>query len=126
MIVEAKRQTKDIIYPDSDAKPMADNTLQFRWIVTIEGGLDALFADRPDVFVAGDLLWYPVDVPKGEQSKVVSEALRNELARIRFKKVLQTSFGAWKAERHPELTKGTQRFIRSLRKSARPGRLAAR
>jgi Uma2 family endonuclease len=47
-------------YPDSDGEPMADNTLQFRWIVTIQGGLDALFAQNPDVFVAGDLLWYPV------------------------------------------------------------------
>jgi hypothetical protein len=27
----------------------------------IEGGLDALFADNPNVFVAGDLLWYPVE-----------------------------------------------------------------
>ncbi len=34
---------KDIIYPDSDGKPMADNTKQFRCIVTIQGGLDALF-----------------------------------------------------------------------------------
>jgi hypothetical protein len=25
-------------YPDSDGEPMAENTLQFRWIVTIEGG----------------------------------------------------------------------------------------
>ncbi|MDS4031674.1 MAG: Uma2 family endonuclease [Candidatus Contendobacter sp.] len=40
---------------------MADNTRQFRHIVTIQGGLAALFADRPDVFVAGDLLWYPVE-----------------------------------------------------------------
>ena len=40
---------------------MADNTLQFRWIVTIQGGFDALYRDRPDVFVAGDLLWYPVE-----------------------------------------------------------------
>jgi Uma2 family endonuclease len=40
---------------------MADNTLQFRWIVTIQGGLDELYRDRPDVFVAGDLLWYPVE-----------------------------------------------------------------
>ena len=40
---------------------MADNTLQFRWIVTIQGGLDALFAQNPNVFVAGDLLWYPVE-----------------------------------------------------------------
>jgi Uma2 family endonuclease len=40
---------------------MADNTKQFRWIVTIQGGLDALFSDNPNVFVAGDLLWYPVE-----------------------------------------------------------------
>jgi Uma2 family endonuclease len=50
-----------VIYPDSDGQPMADNTLQFRWIVTIKEGLDTLFMDRPDVFVAGDLLWYPVE-----------------------------------------------------------------
>jgi Uma2 family endonuclease len=50
-----------VVYPDSDGKPMAENTLQFQWIVTIEGGLDALFRDNPNVFVAGDLLWYPVE-----------------------------------------------------------------
>ena len=50
-----------IIYPDSDGKPMSDNTLQFRWITTIKWGLDALFRHDPDVFVAGDLLWYPVE-----------------------------------------------------------------
>jgi Uma2 family endonuclease len=48
-------------YPESDGKPVAENTLQFRWITTIEGGLDALFRDDPSVFVAGDLLWYPVE-----------------------------------------------------------------
>ena len=52
---------KPIIYPDSDGKPMADNTKQFRWIATLVGGLEALFADDPNVFVAGDLLWYPVE-----------------------------------------------------------------
>ncbi len=50
-----------IVYPDSDGKPMADNTLQFEWIVTIEGGVESLFAQNPEVFVAGDLLWYPVE-----------------------------------------------------------------
>ncbi|MGE3820056.1 MAG: Uma2 family endonuclease [Isosphaeraceae bacterium] len=50
-----------LVYPDSDGRPMAENTLQFQWIVTIKEGLEALFADRPDVFVAGDLLWYPVE-----------------------------------------------------------------
>ncbi|NER05828.1 MAG: Uma2 family endonuclease [Okeania sp. SIO3C4] len=49
-----------IIYPDSDGQPMADNTKQFRWIVTIKENLEILFADVADIFVAGDLLWYPV------------------------------------------------------------------
>jgi Uma2 family endonuclease len=50
-----------IVYPDSDGKPMADNTRQFRWITTIKANLDWLFANNADVFVAGDLLWYPVE-----------------------------------------------------------------
>src|SRR5581483_4038338 len=48
-------------YPESDGLPMADNTRQFHWIVTIKGGLDAVFKDEPNVFVAGNLLWYPVE-----------------------------------------------------------------
>jgi Uma2 family endonuclease len=50
----------EIIYPESDGKPMADNTEQFRWIVIIKENLETLFKDDPNVFVAGDLLWYPV------------------------------------------------------------------
>jgi Uma2 family endonuclease len=50
-----------IIYPDSDGQPMADNTKQFRWIVLLKENLDCLFAQEPQVFVAGDLLWYPVE-----------------------------------------------------------------
>jgi Uma2 family endonuclease len=40
---------------------MAENTLQFEWIVTIKENLEVMFVDRPDIFVAGDLLWYPVE-----------------------------------------------------------------
>jgi Uma2 family endonuclease len=36
---------------------MADNTLQFQWIVTLKENLDARLPD----FVGGDLLWYPVE-----------------------------------------------------------------
>ena len=50
-----------IEYPESDGLPMADNTIQFRWISTIMWGLDALFVHNPNVFVAGNLLWYPVE-----------------------------------------------------------------
>jgi Uma2 family endonuclease len=54
-------QRSEIVYPDSDGLPMADNTLQFHWIVTIKENLELIFADDPNVFVAGDLLWYPVE-----------------------------------------------------------------
>jgi Uma2 family endonuclease len=50
----------ELIYPDSDGQPMSDNTKQFRWIVLIKENLEILFAHDPQVFVAGDLLWYPV------------------------------------------------------------------
>lgn len=51
----------EVIYPDCDGQPMSDNTKQFRWIVTIKENLEWLFANDPNVFIAGDLLWYPVE-----------------------------------------------------------------
>lgn len=47
-------------YPESDGQPMAENTEQYDWLVKIKENLEILFADREDVFIAGDLLWYPV------------------------------------------------------------------
>ncbi|HYN79814.1 MAG TPA: Uma2 family endonuclease [Lamprocystis sp. (in: g-proteobacteria)] len=46
-------------YPESDGLPMAENTDQYDWLVKIKDNLEFLFADRPEVFVAGNLLWYP-------------------------------------------------------------------
>ena len=40
---------------------MAENTLQYDWIVKITGGLRHLFAHDTNVFIAGDLFWYPVE-----------------------------------------------------------------
>jgi Uma2 family endonuclease len=53
--------TNQIVYPDSDGQPMADNTKQFQWITVIKTNLDWLFRDDEMVFVAGDLLWYPIE-----------------------------------------------------------------
>jgi Uma2 family endonuclease len=67
------RSGSEIEYPDCDGEPMADNTLQYEWIVTIKGGLDAVFRDDPNVFVAGNLLWYPV---KGDNlTRIAPDAL---------------------------------------------------
>ena len=59
MVQQLNSTNDDILYPESDGKPLADNTLQFELITTIKYGLEALFKDDPNVFVAGDLLWYP-------------------------------------------------------------------
>ncbi|MEC4892310.1 MAG: Uma2 family endonuclease [Oscillatoria sp. PMC 1051.18] len=58
--LQSPNQT-EVIYPESDGKPMADNTKQFRWIVVIKENLEWLFASDRDVLVAGDLFWYPVE-----------------------------------------------------------------
>jgi hypothetical protein len=58
-------------------------------------------------------------VPVRQQSKVVTEALRRELKRIKLAKVLDTSFGAWKSKDHPELNKATEAFVRKIRTSTR-------
>jgi hypothetical protein len=57
-----------VVYPDSDGKPVADNTLQWDWMVKIVGELRELFAGQT-VFVAGDLFWYPV---KGDPKTVMA------------------------------------------------------
>jgi Uma2 family endonuclease len=50
-----------VLYPDSDGEPLAENTKQLRWIVVLFGNLCSLFDERADVFVAADLFWYPVE-----------------------------------------------------------------
>jgi Uma2 family endonuclease len=47
-------------YPDDDGEPMSDNTVQFAWISIVMWNLEVQFAGRPDVFVAGNNLVYPV------------------------------------------------------------------
>lgn len=73
MAVQTQPTAQTVYYPESDGNPIADNTLQFRWIVTIQGGIDALFADNLNVFVAGDLLWYPVE--GDNQTRVAPDVL---------------------------------------------------
>ena len=48
---------RDPVYPESDGKPMADDSKQWDAIVLIKTNID----DRVPDFVAGDLFWYPVE-----------------------------------------------------------------
>ncbi len=55
-----KEKKLPIIYPSSDGKRMAENTVQFNWLVKIKQGLEKTTKNER-IFVAGDLLWYPVE-----------------------------------------------------------------
>lgn len=55
-------------------------------------------------------------VPRGEQSRVVTDALRRELKKRFFKKALVESFGAWGVRKD---LGPTRKFVRSLRKERR-------
>ncbi len=69
MVPQLTISPPEIIYPEDDGQPMASNTTHFIWIVTIKDNLDWFFSNNPDnsliqsrdIFVAGDLLWYPVE-----------------------------------------------------------------
>src|SRR5438874_13282 len=58
-VSEAPTFVSPIEYPEDDGQPMSDNSKQFRWIQVIEGNLEAVVRDQPDVVVAGNMLWYP-------------------------------------------------------------------
>lgn len=60
--------TEEITYPESDGKPMAENTEQWDWMVKIVGELRVRFRGKR-VFAAGDLFWYPV---QGQPTIVVA------------------------------------------------------
>jgi Uma2 family endonuclease len=64
MVSQLTIPSTEIIYPESDGQPMASNTTHFIWIVTIKENLDCFFSQNQNsdlkIFVAGDLLWYPV------------------------------------------------------------------
>jgi len=42
--------------------------------------------------------------------------------RLRLAKAIEESFGAWKEEDHPDLTRGTDSYIRRMRRSTRLGK----
>ena len=66
--------TPETLYPDSDGQPMSDNTEQYDWIVRIVSNLKYLLKDEI-AFVAGDLLWYPVQVDAPPAPRQAPDAL---------------------------------------------------
>ena len=54
-----------VFYPDSDGEPMAESDFQLHPLIYAINALRAFFADRPDVYVAGNMfVYYEEDNPK--------------------------------------------------------------
>ncbi|MCE9621555.1 MAG: Uma2 family endonuclease [Actinomycetia bacterium] len=60
-VIETDTEHGDVIYPEGDGKPMAENPLQHLVIRTLVCGFERHFAGRDDVFVGGDFFWYPIE-----------------------------------------------------------------
>ncbi len=85
----------DLHFPDSDGKPMAENTEQYRWIVMLKENLEILFAADTNVFVAGDLLWYPVP------SRIISPTALDVMVIFGRPKGKRGSYRQWQEENIP-------------------------
>ncbi len=54
----APTDTADIIYPESDGKPMAETDLHIEEIIRMRHILKAHFAEKPDVYISGNIMMY--------------------------------------------------------------------
>lgn len=91
--------TPSTLYPDSDGKPMADNTEQYQWIVMLVENLKRLLKDEI-AFVAGDLLWYPVEVQAvpGQPSPKVPRQAPDAMVVLGRPDGYRGSYQQWKEE----------------------------
>jgi Uma2 family endonuclease len=58
MISQPKAQPKEIIYPESDGKPMAETDVHRKLMAELIEELEIFFQDDPQVYVSGNLLLY--------------------------------------------------------------------
>ncbi|MEB3182501.1 MAG: Uma2 family endonuclease [Nostocaceae cyanobacterium] len=94
-MITARQIDEDKLYPDSDGKPMADNTEQYKWIVVVKENLEILFARDNNVFIAGDLRWYPV------RSKIINPTAPDVMVVFGRPKGKRKSYRQWREENIP-------------------------
>ncbi len=83
-----------IHYPESDGKPMADNTLQALWIIMLYDNLKILLRDKL-AFIAADHFWYPV---MGDPRTVIAPDIMVTLGRPSHHR---SSYKQWLEENMP-------------------------
>jgi Uma2 family endonuclease len=82
---------------------MADNTEQYRWIVTIAENLEFLFRNHNDVFIAADLLWYPVRLSRATEDKTKKSLAPDVMVVFGRPKGKRKSYKQWNEDNIPPL-----------------------
>lgn len=59
----------EIYYPESDGEPMAETDIHADLLIYLRESLKLFFADRPDVYVSGNIMFYYVE---GDPTEVIS------------------------------------------------------
>lgn len=92
----APTDTADIIYPESDGKPMAETDLDIDEIIRMRQMLKGQFVVRPDVYVSGNILMYYV---KGDIHQSVSPDI---LVSIGIGKKQRRTYKVWEEGKSPD------------------------
>lgn len=91
----------DVIYPDSDGEPMAENFIQGIVIRMLVAGFERIFAGRTDMIVGGDFFWYPV---QGDPKVVVAaDAMVIVGVEVPLDILTVGSYRQWQQGGHPAL-----------------------
>ena len=92
----APTDTADIIYPESDGKHIADSDLLMDEIIRMRHILKAHFAEKPDVYVSGNILMY---YEKGVPQKSVSPDI---LVSFGIGKKQRRTYKVWEEGKPPD------------------------
>ena len=69
LTIPPKPRGSEIFYPESDGEPMAETDTHRKLILYLTSCLEIFFADREDVYVTGNIMFYYVE---GEPTEVIS------------------------------------------------------
>jgi Uma2 family endonuclease len=95
-LAEPALLNEEIEYPDSDGEPMAESDHQRKKLVYAVEALDIYFADRPEVYVSGNILLY---YQKGNPRAAVAPDV---LVVIGSDKHLRRSYKLWEEPKAPD------------------------
>lgn len=92
----APTDSADIIYPESDGKPMAETDFHIEEIIRMRQMLKGQFVVRPDVYVSGNILMYYV---KGDIHQSVSPDI---LVSFGIGKKQRRTYKVWEEGKPPD------------------------